>query len=124
MFHLNLLAGWIGIVGGVLAGAGIGLFFGNEDWLGGYGSWTRRMLRLGHISFFCMGVLYILFDLTTRNINPANLWPSYLMVAGLAGMPAVCYAAAFYKKAKGLFPLPVFCVLAASLYVVFKLAGV
>jgi len=47
--HMNILAGWLGVLGGVLSGAVIGLFFHRDDWAGGYGSFSRRMLRLGHI---------------------------------------------------------------------------
>ena len=49
-------AGWLGMLLGVLSGAIIGLFFHREDWMGGYGSYRRRLTRLGHISFFWAGV--------------------------------------------------------------------
>src|SRR4051812_205671 len=49
---LNIAAAWIGILCGVLGGAVVGLFFHRDEWLGGYGSWRRRLARLGHISFF------------------------------------------------------------------------
>ena len=52
MQTLHLYAAWIGIFMGFLAGAGLGLFFHRDGWLGGYSSWPRRMARLGHISFF------------------------------------------------------------------------
>jgi len=44
---LNILSGWIGISLGVFTGALFGLLFHKEDWLEGYNSWPRRMLRLG-----------------------------------------------------------------------------
>ena len=49
MITFNLWAAWIGIIAGMLSGAALGLFFHEESWLGGYGSWPRRLLRLGHI---------------------------------------------------------------------------
>ena len=57
MIELNLWAAWIGIALGLASGTIQGLFFAREDWLGGYGSWPRRMLRLGHISFFGIAFL-------------------------------------------------------------------
>ena len=52
MYMLNFYAAWIGILLGFVAGVVLGFFFHREDWLGGYHSWRRRMVRLGHISFF------------------------------------------------------------------------
>jgi hypothetical protein len=52
---LNILVGWIAMLSGAAAGAALGLFFGRDDWAGGYASFRRRMLRLGHISFFGIG---------------------------------------------------------------------
>jgi len=52
---VNLTAGWLGILAGVVSGCAIGLFFHRADWLGGYASFRRRMTRLGHISFFGLG---------------------------------------------------------------------
>jgi hypothetical protein len=40
---------WLGVVAGMVSGAVMGLFFHSDQWLGGYGSWPRRILRLGHI---------------------------------------------------------------------------
>src|ERR1700752_25644 len=62
---LNILSGWIGICLGVFTGALFGLLFHKEDWLGGYNSWPRRMLRLGHISFFGIAFLNFMFSITT-----------------------------------------------------------
>jgi hypothetical protein len=53
----NLLVGWVAMLAGVLSGAAIGLFFHQEEWLGGYGAYRRRMTRLGHISLFGLGFL-------------------------------------------------------------------
>ena len=59
----NLVVGWAGMLGGVLTGAAIGLFFEREEWMGGYASFPRRLARLGHIAFFGLGFLNILFGL-------------------------------------------------------------
>ena len=58
---VNLHAAWIGFFAGCLAGAIPGLFFHGSDWLGGYASWPRRMIRLGHVAFFGIGFLNLAF---------------------------------------------------------------
>ncbi len=60
----SLRAGWLGMLGGVLSGAVIGLFFLKPDWMGGYGSQPRRLVRLGHISFFGIGLINLFFALS------------------------------------------------------------
>ncbi|HMF37455.1 MAG TPA: hypothetical protein VKF17_12475, partial [Isosphaeraceae bacterium] len=64
MYDLNLTVAWLAILLGLISGTLLGLFFHREDWLGGYGSWRRRMLRLGHISFFGTGLLNLSFALS------------------------------------------------------------
>jgi hypothetical protein len=66
METLNILSGWIGICLGVFTGALFGPLFHKEDWLEGYSSWPRRMLRLGHISFFGLAFLNFMFALTAK----------------------------------------------------------
>ena len=110
--QLSLLTGWTGFLGGVLSGAVMGLLFHREDWLGGYGSWRRRMLRLAHISFFGLGFINLAFALTAARWGfdgagaPFRFAPS-LLVAGAAAMPAVCYLAAWRRPMRHLFPVPV-----------------
>jgi hypothetical protein len=62
---LHILAGWIGVFLGVLTGAVFGSAFHKESRLGGYNSWPRRMLRLGHVSFFGIAFLNFMFSITT-----------------------------------------------------------
>ena len=57
MREINLLVAWLAILIGLVTGTVLGLFFHEENWMGGYGSWRRRMVRLGHISFFGTGSL-------------------------------------------------------------------
>jgi hypothetical protein len=105
----NLLVGWVGMLGGVISGALIGLFFKREDWMGGYGSFRRRLTRLGHISFFGLGFLNILFALTTSGL-PESAWlatASWSLVIGAAAMPVCCFLAAWKKGLAHLFPIPV-----------------
>ncbi len=112
---VNLQAAWIGILMGFIAGAVPGLFFHKEDWLGGYGSWQRRMLRLAHISFFGIGIINAVFALTIDVLQNGGgapesvLWPSSLLIAGAIAMPAVCYLSAWRKGFRHLFCIPVLC---------------
>lgn len=108
----NLLAGWIGMAGGVLSGSMIGLFFHRDEWLGGYGSFPRRMLRLGHIAFFGLGFLNLLFALSLGELPavPAARLASAALIAGAVLMPTCCFLCAWRKPLWILFPLPVICV--------------
>lgn len=94
--HLNLWAAWIGIRLGMLSGALIGLFFHHEAWLGGYHSWRRRLLRLGHISFFGLAFLNLAFANTLNLVaaHPPAL-AAWSLVAGAVLMPTVCFLAAW-----------------------------
>src|SRR4051794_35973183 len=58
---LNWSFGWVWILLGFLSGAAIGLRFHREDFLGGYTSFRRRIVRLGHISLVALGMLNLLF---------------------------------------------------------------
>ena len=64
IMSLNLYTAWIAFLLGCIAGAIPGIFFHNANWLGGYSSWERRMIRLAHISFFGIGALNLAFALT------------------------------------------------------------
>ena len=45
MANINLWAAWIGILLGLASGTLQGLCFHRDNWLGGYGSWPRRLMR-------------------------------------------------------------------------------
>ena len=112
---LNILVGWIAMLAGALSGAVLGLFFDRDGWAGGYGSFRRRMLRLGHISFFGIGFLNLLFGLT---LTAVSLPPTYSRIASagflvaVIAMPACCFLTAWKKPLRHLFPIPVLAVLA------------
>ena len=111
---VNLQAGWTSILLGFFAGAVPGLFFAREDWLGGYGSWRRRMLRLAHISFFGLGFINLAFALTLGHESLATGHghlgvASWLLVAGNVTMPVTCYLAAWKTPFRHLFAIPVTC---------------
>jgi hypothetical protein len=110
----NLFLGWLLVSVGFLAGAAPGLFFWQESWLGGYGSWRRRLIRLAHISFFGLGFINIIFALSLRASvpvrHPAMLdWASLLIALGAVAMPLVCYLSAWRMPFRQLFVVPVIC---------------
>jgi len=105
---INLYVAWICFLCGALAGATTGLFFHGEDWLGGYTAWRRRMVRLGHISFFGIGLLNLAFVLTaeSQGLTSGLELPAYLLILGAVAMPAVCYLAAIRDRFRHLFFIP------------------
>ena len=110
---VNLIGGWLGMLGGVLSGAVVGLFFHREDWMGGYGSYRRRLTRLGHISFFGLGFLNLIFAATSAQIFLQGRWlavASWALIAGAAAMPVCCFLSAWRKPCRHLFPIPVLAV--------------
>ena len=104
----NLLAGWIGFLAGALTGAWMGLQFHREDWLGGYGSFPRRMVRLGHIACFGVGLLNILFALSivTLPASPMLGVGSALLLVAMVSMPLNCFLTAWRKPFRHLFFIP------------------
>lgn len=120
---LNLISAWAGILLGMVSGAVLGLGFHRENFLGGYGSWARRLCRLGHISFFGLALVNFLFHATVRleHLTAAATRPAgLLLVAGAVTMPLVCFASAFWRPARHAFAVPVLSLLGG---VVLTLAG-
>lgn len=113
MTDWNLLAAWIGMLLGVCSGALTGLMFHRPDWLGGYSSWPRRMIRLGHIAFFGIAFLNLAFAATVRGLGWVHPWPgaSLSLAAANILMPAVCFLAGWKPSFRHLFFIPVGCVL-------------
>ena len=110
----NILAGWIAMLSGALSGAILGLFFHHDDWAGGYGSFRRRMMRLGHISFFGIGFLNLLFGLTLTAVSLPTMYSGVAsagFLVAVVAMPACCFLAAWKKPLRHLFPIPVIAVL-------------
>ena len=122
MYMLNFYAVWVGIFLGFLAGAVIGLFSHGDDWLGGYSSWQRRMLRLGHISFFGIAIINLVYALSVVvfKISIDTNLPSYLFVAGAILMPTVCFLSAYKKNFRQLFPLPGAALVIGTIVFVYK----
>lgn len=103
---ININAAWIGFALGCISGAIPGLFFHNPDWLGGYTSWPRRLIRLAHISFFGIGFLNLGMGLTGNILGIESKSASVLMIVGALTMPTLCYTSAFKPKFRHLFFIP------------------
>ena len=86
---INLLSAWIGVLAGFVSGALIGLKFHREDWLGGYTSHRRRMLRLGHISFFGLAVINVMFHSVAGHFAAGHAEETAARRSGLSRNEAV-----------------------------------
>ena len=110
---LNAISAWTGMFLGVVSGIAMGLFFHRDDWLGGYDSWPRRMLRLGHLAFFGFAFVNLAYALTLKYLG----WPEpHPLTAGALAAstlltPAVCFLAAWHKPLRHFFALPTVCTL-------------
>jgi hypothetical protein len=110
---VNLIGGWMAMLGGVLSGAVVGLFFHREEWMGGYGSYRRRLMRLGHIAFFGLGFLNLIFAATSAQLLLQGPWlrtASWGLIVGAVTMPVCCFLSAWRKPWRHLFPVPVLAV--------------
>lgn len=106
----NLILAWLWILLGFSSGMVLGMFFHRENWLGGYGSFKRRMYRLGHISFFGLGAVNLLFCLTVKNFlldGPPVHFASLAFIVGAIAMPVCCLVMAHFPKAHLIFAVPV-----------------
>jgi hypothetical protein len=101
------------MLAGVLSGAVIGLFFHRDDWMGGYGSYRRRLTRLGHIAFFGLGFLNLIFAATSAELFLQGAYlatASWALIVGAITMPVCCFLSAWHKPLRHLFPVPVLAV--------------
>lgn len=114
--ELHLLAGWGGLGLGFVSGGMIGTRFYRDEWLGGYGSLRRRMVRLGHIAFIGLGLVNIAFALSIAALpapEPLARVSSAGFLVGAATMPLCCFLTAYRERMRILFPLPVTSLLGA-----------
>lgn len=113
----NLVLAWLWILLGFISGMTLGMFFHRENWLGGYGSFKRRMYRLGHISFFGLGAVNLLFCLTVQNFLPAGTlihFASLALIVGAITMPLCCVVMAHFPGAHLIFAVPVLSLIAGG----------
>ena len=113
-YDTNVRLGWVSLAVGALSGLVLGLWSfdgpvptppGLED----YQNLSRRLLRLGHIAFFGLGILNLLL---ARDLNSTALTfrgksiCSFLMNFGNVALPLSLVMAAFWHPLKYLMPVP------------------
>jgi hypothetical protein len=115
--QINLMLAWLWILLGFVSGMVLGMFFQRENWLGGYASFKRRMYRLGHISFFGLGAVNLLFFFTIKNlpaVGPLVSVASWALVVGAVTMPVCSVLMAHFPKAHMIFAVPVLSLIAGG----------
>jgi hypothetical protein len=120
--QINYQVAWIAILIGLAVGTILGLFFHREDWQGGYTSWRRRMIRLGHVSFFGTGFLNLAFVFSVEHLRLETLpcVPSIAFVVGAVAMPTICFLSAWRDSFRHLFFIPVVSLLVATADLLFR----
>ena len=116
--HFNWYFGWALILSAFITGALIGLFFHREDFWGGYTSFRRRIVRLGHISQAALGLMNVVYGLSP--------WPdearweagaaSICFAVGGVSMPLVCFLSGWRKPLRHLFFIPVTALILAAVF--------
>lgn len=120
-----MILAWTWILLGFVAGMIQGFFFHNENWLGGYTSFRRRMYRLGHISFFGLGAVNLMFALTRHFVlvaGPLSGIASKAFLIGAITMPVCCLLLAQFPRARALFAIPIINLITGGLLVLVNLA--
>ena len=121
---LNLTLAWLWTLLGFASGFALGLFFDRDDWLGGYGSFQRRLYRLGHIAFFGTGFVNFMFWLTASRLGTggtAFTVASWAFIIGALTMPLCCVLMAQSRRFKLLFGVPVFSLLTGGAATLWKI---
>jgi hypothetical protein len=104
---MNFTAGWWLLLAAFVSGAIVGLGFHREEFLGGYNSWRRRLLRLGHIALAALGMLNVVYGLSPVPAGRMAPLAGGLLLAGAIAMPTVCFLSAWRVGWRHLFFVPV-----------------
>ena len=120
----NLVMAWLWILLGFVSGMALGMFFHGENWLGGYGSFKRRMYRLGHISFFGLGAVNLFFFLTAQMLAASSALSiaSSLFIVGAITMPICCVIMAHFPKVHLIFAVPVVSLVTGGVLILMEVA--
>jgi hypothetical protein len=115
---LNWYFGWCLILSAFVTGALIGLFFHRDDFWGGYASFRRRIVRLGHISQAALGMMNVLYGLSpwpNPSLDDAQA-ASWCFLAGGVAMPLVCFLSGWRENFRYLFFVPVALLIMAAIF--------
>jgi hypothetical protein len=106
---INWYFGWGSLLGAFISGAILGLYFHRDDFLSGYYSFKRRLLRLGHIALAGLGIINILFAQMTlaKEESTIDTTASLGFIVGGLTMPTVCFLTAWRPVFRHLFFIPV-----------------
>jgi uncharacterized protein YneF (UPF0154 family) len=122
----NILFGWIWILMGIVAGMILGMFVFNgpimlSSEMMDYTSMTRRMLRLGHIAFFGLGIINWMYGMTCEylKLRSSNL-TSWLFIFGAVAMPLTLFFSAFFEPFKYAMAIPAVSIFAAVVLLIFE----
>lgn len=110
----NRLVAWASIVAGAATGLVMGLWSFDgpapvPQWIGDYETTARRLIRLGHIAFFGLGILNLAL---ARELPRLSLkeWlartAARCMNFGNVFLPITLFAAGVYQPLKYLLPFP------------------
>src|SRR5256885_14446729 len=119
----NWYAGWASLLSAFVSGAGIGLFFHREDFWGGYGSFRRRIVRLGHISLAALGMVNLLFALSVTRAGQLQHVASILLIIGAVSMATTCFLSGWKSVFRHLFFIPVLSLVGAVILILFLFGG-
>lgn len=119
----NCAVGWSSLAIGAITGLVLGMWsFGGPipvpEMVGNYDALPRRLLRLGHIAFFGLGILNIMLarQLGSRHRSePSMRLALGAMNFGNVGLPLTLIVAAFFEPAKYLMSVPAMAVTLALL---------
>lgn len=114
---LNWFGGWSLIGLSFVTGAIIGLGFHREDFLGGYTSFRRRIIRLGHIALAALGLMNVVYGIATFPLGRWGELASIALLAGAIAMPTVCFLTGWRSGFRQLFFIPVMLLLAAVVFI-------
>jgi hypothetical protein len=113
---VNWQVGWALVLAGFLTGAGLGLGFHRPEFLGGYGSFRRRLFRLGHIACVALGALNVLYALSAPPGAAGDLGAlaSLGWVAGGVCMPVGCFLTGWRQRLRLCLAVPVVALVIAA----------
>ena len=114
-YPLNWTGGWTLVLLAFLSGAVLGMGWHRDDFLGGYASFRRRVVRLGHIAFAALGMLNVLFSLAPLpppGTTAARVASTCLLAGGVT-MPLTCFLVGWRPAWRHAFVVPVTLLVAA-----------